>query len=183
MILRTLSAALLTFPLLASATIYTKVDNTESQIQFHYEQMGVKMEGLFANLDGDIYYDSSDPEQAKATLEVVMDSVDTGSSEADEEIVKKEWFDASRYPKAIFTTKKIIKKANNDFEITGLLKIKDHEQEIHFPATVSESESKATFTGSFSLLRGDYAVGTGAWSKFDIVANDIRIDFTIVATE
>ncbi|NLJ62256.1 MAG: polyisoprenoid-binding protein, partial [Alcaligenaceae bacterium] len=40
----------------------------------------------------------------------------------------------------------------------------------------------ATFSGSFSLLRGDYAIGEGAWSKFDIVANDVRIDFTIIAT-
>lgn len=183
MILRTISAAILAFPLLASATVYTEIDNTESLIEFHYEQMGVKMEGVFANIEGEIHYDSQNPEQANATLNVVMNSVDTGSSEADGEIIKKEWFDAKTYPEATFITKKITKKSDNEFEITGLLEIKGHEQEIHFPATVTESDSKATFTGRFSLLRGDYAVGEGAWSKFDIVANDISIDFIIVATE
>lgn len=183
MILRTLAAIALATPLYASATIYTHIDNEQSLIQFHYQQMGVNMEGVFTEIGGDIHYDSTDPEQAQLTLEVTMNSVDTGSSEADGEIVKKEWFDTKTHNEAVFTTKKITKKTDDEFEVTGLLRIKGHEKEIHFPATVTESESKATFTGSFSLLRGDYAVGEGAWSKFDIVANDIRIDFTIVATQ
>lgn len=183
MILRTVSAVLLAFPLLVSAATYTTIDNEKSQIEFHYEQMGVNMSGNFTDISGQINFDSTQPEKAEANIEVKMASVDTGSDEADDEIVKKDWFNADSYPDAVFTTTKIEKKADDSFEVTGLLNIKGHEQEIQFPATVTEADDAVSFTGSFSLLRGDYAIGEGAWSKFDIVANDIRVDFTLIATE
>lgn len=183
MILRTVSAALLAFPLLATAATYTTIDEANSQIEFHYEQMGVKMSGTFTGIGGQINFDSTAPEKAEAGINVKMASADTGSSEADDEIVKAEWFNASDYPDATFSTTEIKQTTDDTFDITGLLSIKGHEQEITFPATVTETDDKATFAGSFSLLRGDYAIGEGAWSKFDIVANDIRVDFTIIATE
>lgn len=183
MILRTLSAALLAFPLAVSAATYTTIDNEKSQIEFHYKQMGVNMAGTFTDISGQIIFDTDQPEKAEAGINVRMDSADTGSDEADSEIVKAEWFNASDYPDATFNTTKIEKKTDDSFEVTGLLSIKGHEQEIQFPATVIEADDTVTFTGSFPLLRGDYAIGEGAWSAFDIVANDIRVDFTLIATE
>lgn len=183
MILRTVSAALLAFPLFVSAATYTTIDNSKSQIEFHYEQMGVKMAGTFSGITGQINFDSENPEKSEAGIMVKMNTADTGSEDADSEIIKKEWFDADAYPDAVFNTKTIVKAENNTFNVTGLLAIKGHEKEITFPATVIENDDVATFTGDFSLLRGDYAIGEGAWSKFDIVANDIRVNFTIIATQ
>lgn len=179
----TLSAALLALPLTASAAIYNKIDTENSQVEFHYEQMGVEMEGTFTGIDGQILFDTEQPEKAEATITIKMDSADTGSSEADSEIVKKEWFDASSYPDAVFKTKAITRKSDNTFEVVGILSIKGNEKEVHFPATVTEANDKVTFAGDFSIMRGDYAVGEGAWSAFDIVANDIRVDFKLVATQ
>ena len=34
----------------------------------------------------------------------------------------------------------------------------------------------------FSIRRGDFRIGEGAWSKFDIVANDVNMKFRITAT-
>lgn len=182
MIKRTLLATLLSVPFLVSAKTYTVIDTTQSQIQFHYEQMGVSMDGVFTGISGQIDFDTTAPESAKATLDVKMTSVDTGSDEADGEIIKAEWFNVSSYPKATFITTEITKTADNSFDVTGMLSIKGHEQEVRFPVTFTESDNTATFAGSFSLLRGDYAIGEGSWSTFDIVANDIRVDFNLVAT-
>lgn len=183
MILRTVTASLLAFPLLASAATYTTVDADNSQVEFHYEQMGVNMSGTFTGINGQIHFDTTEPEKATATIEINMDSADTGLEEADSEIVKKEWFNAKEFPEAVFKTTNIASKSGDEYEVTGLLSIKGHEHEITFPATVTEVDNQAVFAGSFSILRGDYAVGEGAWSKFDIVANDIRVDFNLVATE
>lgn len=183
MIVRTLAAAFVSFPLLVSAATYSTIDQNASQIQFHYEQMGVNMDGVFKAVSGDIHFDTTQPENAKASLVVAMNSVDTGSDEADNEVVKAEWFNADNFPTAEFTATTITPSADATFEVTGLLKIKGQEKEIRFPATVKEADNQAIFTGSFSLLRGDYAIGEGAWAAFDIVANDIRVDFTLVATQ
>lgn len=87
--LRVLLAALLATPLLASAATYNTIDSDSSQVEFYYGQMGVDMEGIFQTIDGQINFDSAQPESASVTLQVKTSSVDTGSSEADEEVQKK----------------------------------------------------------------------------------------------
>jgi hypothetical protein len=34
-------------------------------------------------------------------------------------------------------------------------------------------------TGSFVLKRADYAIGEGMWAKFDVVANEITVNFNL----
>jgi hypothetical protein len=34
-------------------------------------------------------------------------------------------------------------------------------------------------TGSFTLKRADYTIGEGMWAKFDVVANDIQVNFSL----
>ncbi|GGE67002.1 polyisoprenoid-binding protein YceI [Paenalcaligenes hominis] len=181
--LRGLLAALCAVPLMASAATYTHIDSESSQIEFFYGQMGVNMEGIFSGIDGQIDFDSAQPEKASVSLRVKMDSVDTGSDEADEEVQKSEWFNVPEHPDATFVSKQIKQTGDNSFLVSGMLSIKGNEQTIEFPATVAEEDGRAIFTGSFDMLRGDYAIGEGAWSKFDIVANEVRIEFSIVATQ
>lgn len=183
MTLRLFLAALLATPFLATATTYNHIDSKASQIEFFYGQMGVDMEGIFQAIDGQIHFDSEHPENATVSLIVKMDSVDTGSSEADEEVQKKDWFNVSHYPEAKFTSNAIKQTSENTFLVSGVLSIKGHEQHIEFPATLTEETDQALFKGSFDMLRGDYAIGEGSWSKFDIVANDVRVDFSIIATQ
>jgi hypothetical protein len=35
--------------------------------------------------------------------------------------------------------------------------------------------------GRFTIRRGDFAIGEGAWSAFDVVANDVLVTFRITA--
>lgn len=181
--IRFVVASVAAIPFMASAATYTTISSEKSDVVFHYEQMGVNMDGRFTTLDGEINFDSEKPENASLVLRVNMTSADTGSDEADDEIVKKEWFNADDFPVAIFTAKTVTAKADNEFEVVGVLDIKGNQRDIEFPVKAQEENGLVTFTGSFPLLRGDYAIGEGAWSAYDIVANDIRVDFTVVATE
>lgn len=181
--LRLLLASLLATPLLASAATYTKVDSQASQVEFFYGQMGVNMEGIFPHIDGQINFDSAQPEQASVSLLVKMGSVDTGSEEADAEVQKKAWFNVPEYPDAAFSSDSIQKTDENTFLVSGVLSIKGHEQVIEFPATLTEENGQGLFKGSFELKRGDFAIGEGAWSTFDIVANEVRVDVSLIATE
>jgi hypothetical protein len=38
-------------------------------------------------------------------------------------------------------------------------------------------------TGGFTLQRADYRIGEGMWAKFDVVANDIQVNFSITASQ
>ena len=69
----------------------------------------------------------------------------------------------------------------NRYEVAGKLTIKGKTQDIVVPATFTAQGNSGVFDGSFTIRRGDFAIGEGAWAKFDIVANDVLIKFRITA--
>ena len=66
--------------------------------------------------------------------------------------------------------------------MTGKLTIKSKTQDLVVPVTFTAQGKSGVFDGSFMLRRGDFNIGEGAWSKFDIIANDITVKFRITAS-
>jgi len=50
------------------------------------------------------------------------------------------------------------------------------------PATFTPQGTTGVFAGQFTIRRGDFAIGEGAWSAFDIVANDVIVKFRVTAS-
>ena len=107
--------------------------------------------------------------------------MDTGSGEADEEVVTKSWFNTAVFPKAQFVAKQIKPTAANQYEVQGTLSIKGMTREVKFPMKHSAQGKDGLLTGGFTLKRADYSIGEGMWAKFDVVANDIQVNFSITA--
>lgn len=174
-----LALPVLGLPLGAVATEYTQLQPESSRVSFQYEQMGVKLDGHFKTFSADLAFDPAKPEAAKAKLEVELASVDTGSPDADTEVVTPTWFNVAAYPKARFVTSSITKQGGDNYEIRGELSIKGTAKAVSFPAVFKADGDEGRFTGSLAIKRGDYSIGEGDWSAFDIVANDVLIQFDL----
>ena len=48
-------------------------------------------------------------------------------------------------------------------------------RDVLVPATFTAQGNTGVFDGMFTLRRGDFSIGEGAWAKFDIVANDVQV--------
>lgn len=143
--------------------------------------MGVAMDGHFKKFAAQLSFDPSKLAAAKADIEIDLASVDAGSSEADDEVMGKAWFNVKAFPKATFVAKHIKGTAANQFEVTGTLTLKGKTQDIKFPLKLVTQGATAVFSGGFVMRRADLAIGEGMWSKFDIVANDIQVNFQLTA--
>ena len=165
----------------AHAVEYTQVQTDKSRIDFNYQQMGVKMDGRFKKFNAQLAFDPAKPAAAKTSLEIELASIDTGTPEADQEVIGKPWFNTKLFPSARFVSTGVKALCGNRYEVSGQLSIKGKTQEVVIPATFSTQGSSASFDGSFTLRRGDFAIGEGSWAKFDIVANDVQIKFHIAA--
>ena len=166
----------------AQAVDYNKIQPKQSQITFRYQQMGVAMDGKFKRFTSQLSFDPAQPAKAKASFDVELASIDTGSSEADSEVAGKPWFNTKAFPTAQFASTAVKALGGNRYEVAGKLTIKGHTQDVVIPATFSAQGKTGVFEGGFTLRRGDYSIGEGAWSKFDIVANDVNVKFRITAT-
>ncbi len=165
----------------AFATEYTRMQPEQSSIAFAYRQMGVSMDGRFKSFAGQLSFDPAQPDKARAVLDVDLASIDTGSAENDDEVAGKDWFDTAAFPKAHFEASTVKALGGERYEVTGKLSIKGVSREVQVPATFSAQNGVGVFAGSFTLRRGDYAIGQGEWAAFDVVANEIQVSFRLVA--
>lgn len=166
---------------MAQAVQYQTVVAEKSQVTFHYKQMGVAMDGKFKKFSSQLVFDPAKPIAAQAKIDIDLASIDTGSSEADDEVVGKSWFHVKAFPKATFVAQQIKSTVHNQYDVTGQLMVKGKTQDIKFPLKYAVQGTVGVFTGGFTLRRSDFNIGEGIWSKFDVIANDIQVNFQLAA--
>lgn len=160
----------------AHAATFQAIAPEKSSITFSYKQMGVPMEGHFKKFQAQVHLNTDKPAQAKGSIEVDLASIDTGSSEADQEVVGKSWFNVAAHPKARFVLKNLKSVGPNQFEATGQFTLKGQTRELVAPIKLTP---QGVLTGSVVLKRADYGIGEGMWAKFDVVANEITVKFNL----
>ena len=166
----------------AQAVEFTQVQAEKSAVTFVYKQMGVAVDGKFKKFSSQLNFDPAKPTAAKASFDVDLGSVDTGAPEGDQEVAGKPWFNTKAFPTARFVSGSVKALGGNKFEVAGQLSIKGKTQDVVVPATFTAQGNSGVFDGSFTIRRADFAIGEGAWAKFDIVANDVVIKFRITAS-
>jgi polyisoprenoid-binding protein YceI len=173
-------SALLLISCQASAVEYNQVQLNQSTVTFGYRQMGVPMEGKFGKFSAQVGFDPDKLANAHAQIDVVLASIDTGSSEADEGVTGKLWFNTQVYPLASFVSTGVRLLGGNRYQATGKLTIKGKTLDVAAPVSLTVNGNRAAFDGSFNIKRLSYGVGIGEWTDLDTVADDIQIKFHLV---
>lgn len=166
----------------AQAVEYNTLRADQSRVDFAYKQMNVPMEGTFKRFTGHLRFDPARPTLAKTTLEIQLASIDTGSTEGDEEVAGKLWFNTAQYPVARFVSTAVKPLGTHRFQVTGKMSIKGKTREVSTPATFRQLGANGIFEGSFVLKRADFGIGEGMWADYGTVANEVQIRFRLVAT-
>lgn len=165
----------------SGATEFNEVLAGKSAVTFAYRQMNVPMEGNFSKFSARIAFDPAKAGSAQAKIEVDLASIDAGSSDANDEVGGKLWFNTKAFPVAQFVSTGVKTLGNNRYEALGKLTIKGKSMDVVAPFTFRQEGPVAAFDGSFNLKRLDYAIGEGMWADLGTVANEIQVVFHIVA--
>ena len=106
------------------------VDTSHSEIGFTVRHMMfAKVHGQFKTWTAKLGYDAANP--AKSTIEVEIDtaSIDTREEKRDGHLRSPDFFDAEKFPKMIFKSKKI-EGSGGHYKVTGDLTIRDQTHEV-----------------------------------------------------
>lgn len=160
----------------AHAVTYQSVVPDKSSVTFSYKQMGVAMDGKFKKFSAQIQLDPAKVDKATGRLDIDLASIDTGSAEADQEVVGKAWFNVAAHPKASFVLQSLKPTGPGQYEAIGQLTLKGQTRELRTPLKLNPP---STLAGSLVLKRGDFGIGEGMWAKFDVVANEITVQFNL----
>ncbi|MEM6841504.1 MAG: YceI family protein [Bacteroidota bacterium] len=137
---------------------------------------GSGAEGTFRGLHGTIVFDPSAPEQAKFDVSVDATTIDTGNKTKDKHARGDNWFDVEKYPEIKFRSSRITK-ADEQYQMTGILTLHGTEKEIIFPFTFTESGSSGVFEGSFTVDREEFGI-EGPFIGF-LVGDDFEVSLKV----
>ena len=163
-----------------SAQEFKQVLANDSSVAFGYKQMGVPLEGKFNKFDAQVSFDPAQVAKARARTDISVASIDTGSAEANDEVVGKLWFNAKTFPTASFVSTGIKALGGNRYQANGKLTIKGKTLDVTTPVTFQANGNRGLFDGNFVIKRLDYAIGEGEWTDVSAVADEIQIKFHVV---
>lgn len=166
---------------IASAVEYGTVQTDKSTLTFTSRQMGVPVQGRFPKFTARVAFDPAKPDAAKVDISIDLASTDAGSKDANDEVVGKQWFNVRMFPAASFTSSAVKALGAGRFEVTGPLTIKGKAVPVTAAFTFKVDGTNGVFDGGFTMKRIDYAIGEGPWADLSTVANEIQVNFHVVA--
>lgn len=165
-----------------SAQAQQKLVPAQSEIAFLTRQMGVPVDGKFRQFDAQVAFDPKQVAASKISFTIDLGSATIGTAETEAELLKPDWFDTRRFPKASFTSTQVKQVGTGKLEVAGTLSIKGGSQPVTVPVLLAQSGTFTTATGSFTLKRLDFKIGDGDWKDTSVVANEVQVRFKLTLT-
>lgn len=157
--------------LIAPAFAFAKkleVDPAHSTIAFEATHLKIsKIPGRFTEFSGTVELDEKDITKSKVDFVVNISSITTAVSKRDDHLRTPDFFDAQKFPKAIFQNS-VIKKTGKGYMLTGDLTIRDVTKKVSFQMkSLGKAEDpvmkteKYVFSATGKINRKDFGVNYG----------------------
>ncbi|MFJ6781489.1 YceI family protein [Streptomyces yangpuensis] len=177
-------------PALAALTGDYAIDPAHSSIGFTVRHaMVTNVRGSFADHEGTLHLDGSDPSRSTASIDVKIASVDTGIADRDGHLRSGDFFDAEAFPLMTFRSTEAAFLGGDTYRITGDLTIKDVTRplsidlEFNGSATDPYGNQRVGFEGSADILRSDWGLTWNAALETGgvVVSDKVKLTFDISA--
>lgn len=152
----------------------------ESKLEFIATYEGADAPGQFGQFAVTSNFDPLSLDTSSILVDVDITSASMGNAEIDEAIAQPEWFDAAAFAQAEFRSEKI--HATNDLEYVaeGILSLKGVKKPVTVPFRWRPDGRTAEMTGSLTLSRVDFDIGSGEWETEASIGHAVQVRFTIV---
>ncbi|MFE4264378.1 YceI family protein [Streptomyces sp. NPDC056883] len=177
-------------PALAALTGDYVIDASHSSIGFTVRHaMVTNVRGTFADHEGSLHLDGTDPSRSTASIDVKIASVDTGIADRDGHLRSGDFFDAETFPLMAFRSTEAQQLGGDKYRITGELTIKDVTRplsiDLEFGGSATDvyGNERVGFEGSAEILRSDWGLTWNAALETGgvMVSDKVKLTFDISA--
>ncbi|WP_432194654.1 YceI family protein [Streptomyces sp. bgisy027] len=186
----TATAAAAAGPDLAALTGEYTIDPAHSTIGFVARHaMVTNVKGKFLDFSGSLHLDGSDPSASTASLDIKMDSIDTGSADRDGHLKSADFFKIEEFPTMTFRSTGAEALGGDDYRITGDLEILGTTRSItidlEFNGAAKDpfGNERVGFEGKAEILRSEWGLTWNAALETGgvLVSDKIKLNFDISA--
>ncbi|WP_328878994.1 YceI family protein [Streptomyces sp. NBC_00299] len=180
----------MTNPDLTTLTGEYTIDAAHSTIGFTVRHaMVTNVKGKFLDFSGSLQLDGADPAASKASIDVKMDSIDTGSADRDGHLKSADFFKIEEFPTMTFRSTKAESLGGDDYRITGDLEIlgttKPITIDLEFNGAAKDpfGNERVGFEGKAEILRSEWGLTWNAALETGgvLVSDKIKLNFDISA--
>ncbi|MEU9658641.1 YceI family protein [Streptomyces chartreusis] len=184
------AAAAAVSPDLAALTGEYTIDPAHSTIGFVARHaMVTNVKGKFLDFSGSLHLDGSDPSASTASLDIKMDSIDTGSADRDGHLKSADFFKIEEFPTMTFRSTRAEALGGDDYRITGDLEIlgttKSITIDLEFNGAAKDpfGNERVGFEGKAEILRSEWGLTWNAALETGgvLVSDKIKLNFDISA--
>ncbi|MET9804871.1 YceI family protein [Streptomyces sp. NPDC006368] len=177
-------------PALAVLTGEYAIDPAHSGIGFTARHaMVTNVRGAFTDYSGTLTLDGENPAASSASIDVKIDSIDTGSADRDGHLRSADFFDAEQFPLMTFRSTSAEALGGSDYRITGDLTIKGVTRPVSIDLEFNGSakdpfgNERVGFEGKAEILRSDWGLTWNAALETGgvLVSDKIKLTFEISA--
>jgi polyisoprenoid-binding protein YceI len=181
--------AIITLPSFAQAAVSAwKIVPEKSEITFTATQNRAPLKGSFKTFTGEIKFDREQLDKSDVKIVIDIGSLAAVDSDIIKTLLTPDWFDAAKFPKAVFTANAFAKsgksKTGEDtYQAKGKLTIRDKTIPVTLSFVFKEySPKEAQAIGETSIKRTEFGVGQGEWSSSAVVEDIVQVSFVLTAT-
>ncbi|MEU6558008.1 YceI family protein [Streptomyces sp. NPDC046915] len=177
-------------PDLAALTGEYTIDPAHTTIGFVARHaMVTNVKGSFLDFSGTLHLDGSDPSKSTASLDVKMESIDTGNADRDGHLKSSDFFKTDEFPTMTFRSTKAESLGGDDYRITGDLSIlgvtKPLSIDLEFNGAAKDpfGNERVGFEGKAEILRSEWGLTWNAALETGgvLVSDKIKLNFDISA--
>ncbi|MFJ3866661.1 YceI family protein [Streptomyces nigra] len=177
-------------PELAALTGDYTIDPAHSTLGFVARHaMVTNVKGKFLDFSGSLHLDGSDPAASTASLDIKMDSIDTGSADRDGHLKSADFFKTDEFPTMTFRSTKAEALGGDDYRITGDLTILGTTRpitiDLEFNGAAKDpfGNERVGFEGKAEILRSEWGLTWNAALETGgvLVSDKIKLNFDISA--
>ncbi|HEX6810296.1 MAG TPA: YceI family protein [Planctomycetota bacterium] len=142
------------------------VDAVHSSVVFKIKHANASwFLGTFDKISGQVSLDPATPEAGSVTITIPVDSIDTNDKKRDEHVMGPDFLKSKENPTITFTSTKIVKKAGNQFDVTGDLAMAGKKKSTTLTVErTGEGEMMGKVVGwmtTFTIKRSDFGMTYG----------------------
>jgi polyisoprenoid-binding protein YceI len=150
-----------------------------SSLGFSSTMQGEPFTGRFARFAPQIRFDPAQLAAARFDVAIDLASVDTKNTERDEGLRSMEFFNTKVQSKARYVATKFRALGGGRFVADGTLTLNGHSKAVPLAFTWTGG-AKPVLSGSATVKRLDFGVGTGDWEDTQLLPNDVKVTTRLV---
>ena len=150
------------------------VDGSRGSVSYEIKQAGAPFRGNFRRFGGEICLSA----ERTTRIEIWLDpaSLESGLHEVDVALKDKDFFAVNQYPRVAYTSEFVEARGNTQLA-HGMLQMKGKRRNLDVPFSLQHQGASFMVSGTVTLNRLDYGIGTGEWSDTTWLSGEVKVDF------